>query len=118
MGRNDSEQERLKQLRERQLADRDPLIKQRQFQRNSAQREHRARKPLTLAGMWREIPNTWKGFFYGVLIGTMFLIILPSLWVSSWAVPCASASIVIFAIFGVVLGRALDTRDNINELMK
>ena len=118
MANYDREQERLRQLRERQLADRDPLIKQRQFQRDSAQRERRARKPLTLREVWREIPNTWKGFFYGVLIGTALLVILPSLWVSPWAMPCAAAAIVVLGIFGVVLGRALDARDNINDLMR
>jgi hypothetical protein len=118
MDRTDREQERLRQLRERQLADRDPLIKQRQFQRNSAQRERRVRKPVTLAGMWREIPNAWKGFFYGVLLGTMILIILPLLWISPWAIPCAAISIVIFGIFGVVVGRAMDARDSINDLMR
>jgi len=33
---SDPEMERLKRLRERQLTDRDPLVKQRQFQRSSA----------------------------------------------------------------------------------
>lgn len=118
MGSYDREQERLRQLRERQLADRDPHVKQRQFQRTSAQRARRARKPVTLVGMWREIPNTWKGFFYGVLLGTLLLIVLPMFWVSTWAIVTAIAAIVFFGIFGVVLGRALDARDNINDLMR
>ena len=118
MGSYDREQERLRQLRERQLADRDPHVKQRQFQRTSAQQARRARKPVTLAGMWREIPNTWKGFFYGALLGTLILIVLPLFWFTTWAIVIAVAAIVIFGLFGVVLGRALDTRDNINDLMR
>lgn len=118
MGNYDREQERLRQLRERQLADRDPLVKQRQFQQGSALRARRARKPVTLAGIWREIPNTWKGFFYGILLGTLLLIVLPLLWASSWAIVLAAVAIVVFGLFGVVLGRALDTRDNINDLMR
>ena len=118
MGRYDSEQERLRKLRQRQLADRDPLVKQRQFQQSSAQRAHRARKPVTLASIWQEIPGTWKGFFYGILLGTLLLIILPMIWVSPWAVPAGILSILVFGIFGVVIGRALDTRDNIKDLMK
>jgi hypothetical protein len=35
----------LKRLRERQLTDRDPLVKQRQFQRSIAQREKSLKKP-------------------------------------------------------------------------
>jgi len=42
---SDPELERLKRLRERQLTDRDPLVKQRQFQRSSAQREKKLKKP-------------------------------------------------------------------------
>ena len=115
---NEQELERLKRLRERQLADRDPHIKQRQFQRISAQRERRYRKPYSLGKMWQDIPHAWKGFFYGALLGTMVLVILPILWVSPWAIPCSVTAIVIFALFGVVLGRALDSRDNIKDLIR
>ena len=114
----DKEQERLKRIHEQQLADRDPLIKQRQFQRQSAQRERKARRAVTLAGMWKEIPSTWKGFTYGITLGTILLFILPMFWISSWAVPCSAISIVVFGLSGVLVGRALDTRDNIKDLMK
>ena len=118
MGRNNSEQERLRKLRQNQLADRDPLIKQRQFQRLSANRERGARKPVTFASIWRDIPGAWKGFFYGILLGTLLLIIVPTLWISPWAVPIGVLSILVFSIFGVIVGRALDARDNIKDLMK
>jgi len=38
----DNEQERLKRLRDRQLADRDPLVKQKKFQSTSAQYSRRS----------------------------------------------------------------------------
>jgi hypothetical protein len=115
---NDQELERLKRLRERQLTDRDPLVKQRQFQRMSAQREKRIRRPYSLGKMWRDIPHVWKGFFYGALLGTAILLIVPMLWISPWAIPCSTAAIVVFAIFGVIIGRAIDTRENIKDLMR
>ena len=51
MAGNHQEQERLKRLRERQLSDRDPLVKQIQFQRATAQREKRFKKPYSLGKM-------------------------------------------------------------------
>jgi len=118
MSGNDPELERLRRLRERQLSDRDPLVKQRQFQRSSAQREKRLKKPYSLGKMWKDIPHAWKGFFYGILLGTLLLIVVPLFWISPRAVPCSAFAIVIFAIFGLVVGRAIDTRENIKDLMR
>lgn len=115
---DDQELERLRRLRDRQLADRDPLVKQRQFQRMSAQRERKYRKPYSFGKMWKDIPHAWKGFFYGAVLGTLVLLVLPIFWVSPWAIPCSAAAIVVFALFGVILGRAIDTRDNIKDLMR
>ena len=116
---NDQELERLKRLREQQLSDRDPLVKQRQFQRSSARRERKmARTSYSLGRMWGDIPHAWKGFFYGLVLGTLILIIVPLFWRSPWAVPCSAATIVVFTIFGASVGRAIDTRDNIKDLMR
>jgi len=116
MSNGSQEQERLKRLRDRQLSDRDPLVKQRNFQRSSAQKERKAKKPYSLAKMWSDIPHIWKGFFYGIVLGTAVFIILPVFWISPWALPCSASTIVIFAILGVIIGRAFDTRDEIRRL--
>jgi len=118
MSNGNQEQERLKRLRDRQLTDRDPLVKQRDFQRTSAQKERRARKPYSLAKMWSDIPHIWKGFFYGIVLGTVVFIVLPVFWISPWAMPCSASTIVIFAILGVIIGRAFDTRDEIRRLSR
>lgn len=102
---------------DQELSDRDPLVKQRQFQRSSAQRERRSRKPYSLGKMWKDIPHAWKGFFYGLVLGTLVLLVVPLLWLSPWAVPCSAATIVVFVIFGVIMGRAIDTRENIKDLI-
>ena len=85
MSPGNQEQERFKRLHDRQLSDRDPLVKQRNFQRNSAQKERKARKPYSLAKMWSDIPHV---------------------------------TIVIFAILGVIFGRAFDARDEIQKLAR
>ena len=118
MSNGNQEQERLKRFRDRQLSERDPLVKQRQFQRMSARKERKARKPYSLRKMWGDIPHVWKGFFYGIVLGTAVLIILPTFWVSPWAIPCAAIAIVVFAVMGVIIGRAFDTRDEIKDLIR
>jgi hypothetical protein len=115
---SNQELERLKRLRERQLAERDPHVKQRQFQHMTAQREQKYRKPYSFGKMWSDIPHTWKGFFYGAILGTIVLLVLPLFWASPWAIPCSAMAIVVFAMFGVVLGRAIDSRENIKDLMR
>ena len=113
------EQERLKRLRERQLADRDPHIKQRQFQRSTAQREKRLKgQSYSLGKMWKDIPHVWKGFFYGLILGLVVFLVVPMFWLSPWAFPCSLAAIVALALFGVVVGRAIDTRENIKDLIR
>ena len=118
MSNGNQEQERLKRLRDRQLSERDPLVKQRDFQRSSARREQKARKPYSLAKMWRDIPHVWKGFFYGILLGTAVLIALPTFWVSPWSIPVSLIALLVLVIIGVLIGRAFDTRDEIKELIR
>jgi len=115
---SDQELERLRRLRERQLADRDPLVKQRQFQRMSAQREQMYKEPYSIGKMWSDIPHAWKGFFYGAVLGTTVLLVLPLFWFSAWTIPCSAGAIVLFSIFGVLLGRAIDSREKIKDLLR
>jgi len=118
MSNGKQEQEHLRRLRERQLADRDPLVKQHQFQRMSANREKKIRKPYSLGRMWRDIPYVWKGLFCGIGLGTLALIVVPLFWISHWAIHCSAVSIVVFAIFGALLGRAIDSREEIKDLIR
>jgi len=116
---NDQELERLRRLRERQLTDRDPLVKQRQFQRATTAREKKlGKQTYSLGKMWKDIPHVWRGFFYGLVLGTLVLIVLPLLWSSPWAIPSAIIALVVITIFGVVVGRAIGMRENIKNLIR
>lgn len=119
MTENNQEQERLRRLRERQLADRDPHVKQRQFQRVSSQREKRlSQQSYSLGKMWKDIPHIWKGFFYGLLLGLVVVLVIPAFWISPWAVPISLIALVVIILFGIVVGRAIDTRENIKDLIR
>jgi hypothetical protein len=113
------EQERIKRLRERQLTDRDPLVKQRQLQQTTAQRERKvARKHLTLGDIWGTLPNIYKSPFYGLLLGLLAMIVLPILWVSPWAFWIALGATVFFVLFGTFIGRALDIRNELRDISR
>jgi len=114
----DSEAERLKRLRERQLTDRDPLVKQRQFQRSSVIKEKRMRKPFSLKKAWGDIPHVIKSPFYGLLLGVLVMAILPKIWHSSYATLAGAGATILFIIFGVNMGSALDLRDNLRNQIK
>jgi hypothetical protein len=114
-----NEQERIKRLQERQLTDRDPLVKQRRLQRTTAQRERKvARKHLTLGDVWGTLPNIYKSPFYGLLLGLLAIIVLPIVWVSPWAFWVALGATAFFVLFGALLGRALDSRDELRDISK
>jgi len=119
MAGNNLEQERLRRLRERQLAERDPHVKQRQFQRVSSQREKRlSKQSYSLGKMWKDIPHIWKGFFYGLLLGLVMILVIPAVWISPWALPVSLVALVVIILFGIVVGRAIDTRENIKDLIR
>jgi hypothetical protein len=114
-----NEQERLRRLRERQLTDRDPLVKQRQFQRTTAQKERKARgKRYTLGEAWRTIPHIYRSPFTGLVAGMVVVLILPIVWVSPWAFWVGLGVTVIFVLAGINFGRALDIREELRDISR
>jgi len=114
----DSESERLKRLREKQLTARDPLVKQQQFQRSSVVKEKRMRKPFSLKKAWDDIPHVIKSPFYGLIIGVLVTVILPNIWSSPYATLTGTGVTILFIIFGIIVGNTLDLRDNIRDQIK
>jgi len=114
-----NEQERLKRLRERQLTDRDPLVKQRDFQRTTAQKERKAsKKRYTLGEAWRTIPNIYRSPFIGLVIGLVVMLVLPYLWDSKWAFWVGLGATVFAVMIGLLAGRAQDIRDELRDAIK
>jgi Flp pilus assembly protein TadB len=118
MSSYDQEQERLKRLRDRQIADRDPTVKKRQFHRQSVERERRAYRSLTFKDIWTDIPHIWKGLFYALVFGLVGMFIITSLWISIWAWIVSGVLLFFFLIIGLVVGRAADSRDEIKEHLR
>jgi hypothetical protein len=114
----ESEAERLKRLRQKQLTDRDPLVKQRQFQRNSVIKEKRMQKRFSLKKAWSDIPHSIRTPFYGLIIGVIIMVILPNFWDSSYAILVGGFATILFMVFGFIFGNSLDLRDDIKDNIK
>ena len=114
----DPEQERLIRLRERQLSTRDPGIKKKKFTNMISEKERRTKNSLSIGRVWNAIPHIWRGAFYGLVLGLITMAVLPTLWISdnAWVVAIVSGTILV--ILGVLIGSALDYRDNLRDLSK
>ncbi len=114
----ESESEKLKRLRQKQLTDRDPLVKQRQFQRNSVIKEKRMQKPFSFKKAWSDIPHSIRMPFYGLIAGVLVIAILPNFWKSQYAIFAGAGITLLFIIFGFITGNSLDLRDDIKKHIK
>ena len=114
----DPEQERLIRLRERQLSTRDPGIKKKKFTNMISEKERRTKNSLSIGRVWNAIPHIWRGAFYGLVLGLITMAVLPTLWISDKAWIVAIVSSTILVILGVLIGSALDYRDNLRDLSK
>jgi hypothetical protein len=114
----ESESERLKRLRQKQLTDRDPLVKQRKFQRDSVIKEKRMRKPFSFTKAWNDIPHSIRMPLYGLIIGVLVIVILPNFWKSPYAIFAGAGITLLLIIFGFITGNSLDLRDDIRKHLK
>jgi len=112
------EQKRLMRLRDRQVTARDPLVKNRKFNQQAAERERQRDKRFSLAEAWSILPHIFKGGLYGLIVGLLLLGLVTKAWISPWALPLMLAVTLICVIVGVIIGQALDLRDNIKKQIK
>lgn len=113
-----AEQERLIRLREKQLGARDPLVKQKNFQRQAAEKERKKDYGLTPKQMWDTIPHIWRGMIYAVILGIVAFVVVPLFWNSPLTVPVIVVGTLVAVAMGAVIGNALDTRDNIKDISR
>jgi VIT1/CCC1 family predicted Fe2+/Mn2+ transporter len=112
------DRDRLRRLRDAQLATRDPQIKQRKLQRTIAEKHRRAARPFTWGKFWSEVPHRWRGLVFGGLVGVLIAVALPFILPSPWATVLAAIAFVFCAAFGLLLGRAIDSRENLKDLVR
>ena len=112
----DPEQERLIRLRERQLSTRDPGIKKKKFNNMLTERERHTKNTLSIGRVWNAIPHVWRWAFYGLVLGLITLAALPLLWISDIAWIISILAAVVLVILGVMIGSAIDYRENLKDL--
>jgi hypothetical protein len=110
--------DRFRRLKEQQIATRDPLKKQRKLERSIAEKHRRAQTPFSITRLWNEIPNRWRGLFFGGLLGVVVVVVLPTILVSRWTMPCAATAFVFLLVLGFFVGRGIDARDDLRDLMR
>jgi hypothetical protein len=99
MNQRNDELERLRRLRERQLQDRDPRVRDRAFHGQLSSR--RRGKKLTLQNVLKDFQAKWTWMAGGAIIGIVLAVALNQLIQDTWA-QYAGYFIVFFCI---VLGR-------------
>ena len=117
MKRKNDEVERLKRIRDRQVGLRDPQTEQQRLQRGIASRRRKSVKEYSSRQVVREIPYKARGAVIGAFIGILILAFVPLIVDSPWTDVLGILSIVMLAIFGFFMGRALDARDRLKELI-
>ena len=114
----ESETEKLKRLREKQLRDRDPLERERKFQHNSAIKEKRMQKPISLQEDWGKVAYMIKMPIYALIFGGIGTLILTKFWLSPYAMYAGAGATILLLIFGVLVGSAVDLREDIKKHLK
>lgn len=112
------EQERLIRLRQQQIGARDPSIKEREFQRGVARRERNFDRSVTAKKVWSGISHIWRGVIISITLGILAVLVIPLFWQSEWTLPVIGGLVLVGIILSLLIGQALDLRDNIREASK
>ena len=110
--------DRLRRLKEQQIEDRDPHKKTRKLHRTIAEKHRRAQTPFSIGRLWGEVPQRWRGLFFGALLGVVVVVVLPMVLPSKWTMPCAAGAFLFLLVLGFLVGRGLDARDDLKDLMR
>ena len=112
----ESEQERIKRIRDEQLRARDPKAKERRQSARYAQKSKKLRENQKLAkDTISSIPHIWRVGFYGLAIGFIIKICLPLFFTANWVSAAGWAIMLVTTAFGVLFGASLDWRDDLRD---
>lgn len=111
----EAETERLRRLGEQQLRDRDPLVRQRQRDREIARKQRRMKEPFSLSQMWAESPHRWRGLLLGLIVGLHLLLAAPPLVADPLGVCLGMAALPFAVLIGLLIGRYQDAMDEIRD---
>jgi len=111
----DQESERLKRIRDRQLKDRDPLVKERSFQHVTSVKEKRMQKRFSLVKEWMAVPHVVKNPLYCLIIGAIITVALPMIITTPYTFYIGAIITIVIIIAGTVAGVIMDYNDEIKH---
>jgi VIT1/CCC1 family predicted Fe2+/Mn2+ transporter len=115
MSNSPSDRERLQRLREKQIGARDPLAKRRKVDAKVAARRRVTVKRFSVRDL-TQIPHKYVWALIGAILGVLVVIFLPHFWPDPRAILVALVALLFLVALGFMLGRAMDTRDELKDL--
>ena len=115
---NSNEQERLRRLREQQLAARDPLAKERKVSQKVATRRKTTYKQTTVRDLRKALEHKWRGLMAGAIFGFIVFVAVVYFFPDELYQFIGFMAIFFFALVGFVVGASFDWRDDIKRNLK
>ncbi|MBL6982855.1 MAG: hypothetical protein ISR58_16905 [Anaerolineales bacterium] len=116
MGNPESEQERLKRLRDQQIRARDPQIKERKVGRQvAAQQRQRRKSESFIRDAFGAVSHKAKGVYIGALLGLAIMLLLPMVMEGKMANIIGIAAFPFLIALGLLIGASFDWRDDIRD---
>lgn len=113
----ESDVERFKRIRDRQLKARDPQTRERQIQHDISIRQRKSRQSFSFRKMLTDVPRAWSGLILGVFLGLLASIILPLFISAAWVNLLGLGITFFLAILGLAVGHALEGKRELEDLI-
>jgi hypothetical protein len=117
MSNSPGDRERLQRLREKQIGARDPLAKRRRVDAKVAARRRTTVKRFSVGDL-KQLPHKYTYALFGAVLGVLTVILLPFYWADSKALLISIVALFFLVTVGFFFGRALDTRDELQDLTR
>ncbi|MBM3144851.1 MAG: efflux RND transporter permease subunit [Chloroflexi bacterium] len=119
MNRQESEQDRLKRLRDQQIRARDPSVKeQRISQHITAQQKRKRKNENFIKDSVGDVSHKVKGVYIGAVLGLVIMITLPMLIEGRAAIIIGVAAFPFSMALGFIIGASFDWRDELRDHIK
>ncbi len=116
MGNRESEQERLRRLRDKQIRARDPQVKERKVGRQVAAQQRKKRKNESfIRDSAGAVSHKVRGAFLGALLGLLVMLLLPMVMEGRMADILGIVAFPFLIALGVLIGASFDWRDDIRD---
>ena len=116
---NQNEIDRIKRIREQQIAARDPTKKEKQMQHNIAQKYRRVKsQERPVKDAWDAMSNIWKGMIFGAILGFILMMAIPFIIGGRAGGLLGLACLPIMIVLGMVIGSSMQWRKNMRNQIK